>query len=50
MLKILQKQMAQYRFASLISHRLGLDDLAGNMKVVTNPNECVKVQVVSHAR
>ena len=48
-LKILQQQSARYPFASLISHRMGLDELAAKMQVVTNPNECVKVEVVPHA-
>ena len=48
-LQILQQQAARYPFASLISHRMGLDELAAKMGVVTNPNECVKVEVVPHA-
>ncbi|MBM4091417.1 MAG: hypothetical protein FJ276_18630 [Planctomycetes bacterium] len=48
-LKILQQQRARYPFASLISHRMSLDELAAKMQVVTNPNECVKVEVVPHA-
>jgi L-iditol 2-dehydrogenase len=48
-LNILQKQAARYPFASLISHRMGLDELAAKMEVVTDPNECVKVEVVPHA-
>ena len=49
-LKILQKQRSRYPFDSLISHRMGLDELVAKMEVVTNPNECVKVEVVPHAR
>jgi threonine dehydrogenase-like Zn-dependent dehydrogenase len=47
-LNILQKQQSRYPFASLISHRMGLDELAANMEVVTDPNRCVKVEVVPH--
>ena len=47
-LSILKQQSARYPFASLISHRMGLDELVAKMGVVTNPNECVKVQVVPH--
>jgi threonine dehydrogenase-like Zn-dependent dehydrogenase len=48
-LNILQKQNARYPFASLISHRLNLDELAARLGVVTNPNESIKVEVVPHA-
>lgn len=47
-LNILRQQAARYPFASLISHRLGLDELAAKMGIVTDPNECVKVEVVPH--
>jgi L-iditol 2-dehydrogenase len=45
-LNILQRQSARYPFASLITHRLGLDELVTQMGVVTDPNACVKVEVV----
>ncbi len=45
-LKMMEKQSARYNFASLITHRLGLDDLVKKMEIVTKPNECVKVEVV----
>ena len=48
-LKILQQQAARYPFASLISHRMSLDDLVTKMSITTNPGECVKVEVVPHA-
>ncbi len=48
-LKVLQSARTRYPFASLISHRLGLDELATRMKIVTDPNECIKVEVVPHA-
>ena len=48
-LKLLQKYREVYLFDSLISHRMSLDQLAADMAVVTNPNECVKVEVVPHA-
>ncbi len=38
----------RYPFGSLISHRLGLDELAENMGLVVDPNECMKVEVVPH--
>jgi threonine dehydrogenase-like Zn-dependent dehydrogenase len=49
-LKILQQQQARYNFASLISHRMNLDELAAQIGIVTNPNACVKVEVVPHAK
>jgi len=49
-LKILQQQQANYRFPSLISHRLSLDELVDQMEIVTDPNKCVKIEVVPHTR
>jgi L-iditol 2-dehydrogenase len=48
-LKILQQQRMRYPFASLISHRVSLDELVSKMEIVTRPDECVKVEVVPHA-
>lgn len=45
-LKILEKNAARYPFASMISHRLSLDELVKSMAMVTDPNACVKVEVV----
>lgn len=47
-LKILQQQQGNYQFSSLITHRFGLDELVNNMGIVTDPNECVKIEVVPH--
>lgn len=47
-LKLLQQQQKNYRFASLITHRFGLGELVNNMGIVTDPNECVKIEVVPH--
>ena len=47
-LKLMQKQAGRYPFASLISHRMGLDELVANMRVVVNPDECMKVEVIPH--
>ena len=49
-LKILQQQQGRYNFASLISHRMNLDELAAQIGIVTNPNACVKVEVVPQAK
>ncbi len=47
-LRILQQQQERYRFESLISHRMSLEELIENIEIVTKPNECVKVEVVPH--
>lgn len=47
-LKVLQQQQENYDFASLISHRFNLPELVENMAIVTDPNACVKVEVVPH--
>ena len=47
-LEIMEKHAARYPFASLISHRMGLEELVRNMKVVVNPDACMKVEVVPH--
>ena len=49
-LKILEQQQHNYDFASLITHRLSLDELVEQIGVVTDPNQCVKVEVVPHAK
>jgi len=45
-LKTMEKYSSEYNFASLISHRMSLDDVVKNMAIVTKPEECVKVEVV----
>lgn len=45
-LKILEKQAEKYPFASMISHKFSLDELVNSMAVVTDPNACVKVEVI----
>jgi len=47
-LALMEKHAARYPFASLISHRMGLEELVGSMGVVVNPDECMKVEVVPH--
>jgi threonine dehydrogenase-like Zn-dependent dehydrogenase len=48
-LKLVQEFRENYRFDSPISHRMNLAELAAGMEIVTNPNECVKIEVVPHA-
>lgn len=47
-LKILQQQSNHYHFPSLITHRLGLDELVEGFGTVTKFDECVKIEVVPH--
>lgn len=47
-LKILQQQSSLYDFPSLISHRMGLDELVEKFGTVTKFDECVKIEVVPH--
>lgn len=47
-LKILQQQSNRYDFPSMITHRMGLDELVTGFGTVTNFDECVKIEVVPH--
>lgn len=47
-LKVLDQQRKNYNFASLISHQFNLEELVENIGIVTDPNACVKVEVVPH--
>ena len=49
-LKILQQQSSRYQFPSLITHRMGLDELVVKFGTVTKFDECVKIEVVPHVR
>ncbi|MBM4030795.1 MAG: zinc-binding dehydrogenase [Planctomycetes bacterium] len=49
-LRVMAKHAERYPFASLISHRMGLEELAADMAVVVNPDECMKVEVVPHRK
>lgn len=48
-LKVLQQQSNRYDFPSLITHRMGLNELVKKFGTVTNFDECVKIEVVPHA-
>ena len=47
-LRVMERHAERYPFASLISHRMGLSELAQHMGIVVNPDECMKVEVVPH--
>ena len=47
-LEILRRQQRNYDFASLITHRLTVEELVRNMAVVTDYDRSVKVEVVPH--
>jgi L-iditol 2-dehydrogenase len=45
-LRVMEAHADRFPFGSLISHRMGLDELAAQMSIVVDPNACVKVEVV----
>lgn len=47
-LKILQQQSNRFHFPSLITHRMGLDELVTGFGTVTDFDKCVKIEVVPH--
>jgi threonine dehydrogenase-like Zn-dependent dehydrogenase len=47
-LRVMGRHADRFPFASLISHRMGLDELVADMSVVVDPEACMKVQVVPH--
>jgi threonine dehydrogenase-like Zn-dependent dehydrogenase len=47
-LRVMGRHADRFPFASLISHRMGLDELVADMGVVVDPEACMKVQVVPH--
>jgi len=47
-LEMMEKHAARYPFASLISHRMGLEELVRDMGIVADPEACMKVEVVPH--
>ncbi len=47
-LRVMERHADRFPFASLISHRMGLDELVADMGVVVDPEACMKVQVVPH--
>jgi threonine dehydrogenase-like Zn-dependent dehydrogenase len=49
-LKILQQQSLRFHFPSLITHRMGLDELVVKFGTVTKFDQCVKIEVVPHAK
>ncbi len=47
-LNLMQRHAERFDFASMISHRMGLEELVKDMALVVDPEACVKVQVVPH--
>ena len=45
-LKVMNKYSNQFPFEKLISHKMSLDELVKNMNIVTDPNKCMKVEVI----
>jgi hypothetical protein len=42
--------MDRFPFDKLITHRMSLPEIVKNMAIVLDPNACMKVEVVPHAR
>jgi len=49
-LNIMDKFTAQFSFEKLISHKMNLEEIIENMNIITDPNKCMKVEVVPHKK
>jgi len=49
-LKVMNKYSSQFPFEKMISHKMSLDELVKNMNIVTDPNKCMKVEVIPHKK
>ena len=47
-LNVMDKFASQFPFEKLISHRMNLEEIVENMSIVTDPNKCMKVEVIPH--
>jgi L-iditol 2-dehydrogenase len=47
-LNMMQRHGERYPLENLISHRMGLAEIVKEMKIVQDPNKCMKVEVVPH--
>ena len=47
-LNIMQRHSDRFPLHKLISHRMSLAEIVTNMKIVQDPNKCMKVEVVPH--
>ena len=45
-LKVMNKYKDQFPFEKMISHKMSLEELVENMDIVTDPNKCMKVEVI----
>lgn len=45
-LKVMNKYKDQFPFEKMISHKMSLEELVENMGIVTDPDKCMKVEVI----
>jgi hypothetical protein len=46
----MQKHAQRFPFEKLITHRLSLEELVRDMRIVTDPDACMKVEVIPHKK
>jgi len=47
-LNMIQRHSDRFPLQELISHRMGLAEIVEDMKIVQDPNKCMKVEVIPH--
>lgn len=47
---VMQKHARQIPFERLITHRMSLEEVAKDMGIVTDPEKCMKVEVIPHKK
>jgi len=47
-LNMMQSHLDRFPLQELISHQMGLAEIVENMKIVQDPNKCMKVEVIPH--
>ncbi len=47
-INVMDKHASRFPFEKLISHRMNLEEIVENMDIITDPNKCMKVEVVPH--
>jgi threonine dehydrogenase-like Zn-dependent dehydrogenase len=45
-IRVMDRFSSQFQFEKLISHRMNLEEIVENMSIVTDPNKCMKVEVM----
>ena len=49
-LKVMDEHGDRFPFEKLITHRFTLQQVVENLSIVTDPNKCMKVEVVPHQK